>query len=69
MGAGGSSHPPAGNAGKKRRVHIDGLVIFVNKCTNCGDAFSVNVKDLDSGKHTTTVCCPYCGVWQTTHSD
>ncbi len=67
---GSSSHPPAGNSGQKRSVYIDGnLHIFVNKCRSCGDAFSINVKDLTTGGHRTTIVCPFCGVKEDFHTD
>ena len=75
---GGSHHPrdsggnpkPAGNAGDRRSVYIPGdLHIFTNKCDACGKAFSVNVKDLTTGGHTTTIACPYCGIQTKFHTD
>ncbi len=62
---GGTRHGPVGNSGdyKKRSVYIDGdLHIFTSRCNDCGEAWSVNVKDLKSKGHTTTIICPKCGV-------
>ncbi|MCK5017774.1 MAG: hypothetical protein KAS32_11985 [Candidatus Peribacteraceae bacterium] len=46
-----------------------GLHVFTGRCRDCNGAFSINVKDLKSGSHRTTIICPHCGVRQVVHVD
>lgn len=53
-----------------QNVNIDGKIeIFVNACGQCGQAFTVNVKNLEVKEHRVNVICPKCGFWQDTHTD
>ena len=67
---GGSSHPPANQSWPDfDNVNTGDIEIFVNACRECGQAFSINVKDTSSGSHRITVICPHCGVRQKAHID
>jgi len=64
------SHAPARQDYKRQSVYIPGdLHIFTGRCRDCGGAYTINVKDLKTGGHSSTIICPHCGVRHMYHTD